>query len=109
MPGANCLGYNTISPTTYTTCCYSINGTTAVLANPPHGAKGAILSIETAAVRWRIDGTDPTTGTGHPQAAASTLTFDSWTAPGSDWGEVMKKLRFIGAAGTPTIFVSYFD
>ena len=107
MPGANILGYVTFSAATAATGVCNIDATTGALVSPPFGAKGAILTVETAAIRWRMDGTDPTTSNGHPLAAASTLTFDSWTS-GNNWKQCLKKIRFIGTA-TNVVQVSFFD
>ncbi len=42
----------------------SANLSGAVSPTPPAGATIAVLSAETGGVRWRDDGTDPTTTTG---------------------------------------------
>lgn len=42
---------------------------TAVAPTVPAGATAALITVETAAVRWRDDGTDPTASVGCPIAS----------------------------------------
>ena len=108
MAGRNCLGFATFSASTGSTGVANIDGSTGVLVTSPYGASGAILSVETAEIRFRIDGTDPTTAIGHPLAAGSILTFDSWTSPGNNWKQALKKFRVIGVT-TNVVHVSFID
>jgi len=51
----------------------SISSATGVTA--PSGTSFAIITIETAAVRWRDDGTDPTGSVGMPESAGTVYTY----------------------------------
>lgn len=50
------------------------------LTNVPAAAKFALLMVETAAIRWRDDGTGPTAAVGMPIAAGSGLWYDAGQA-----------------------------
>lgn len=110
MPGANCIGFGQASQTKDGSTGTGLDNTTGSPHGIPDGAKGCIITFTGAGVRWRADGTAPTTGVGHYQAANSVLTFDSWTAPGNDWRSILKKLEFSpSSSGTVTLDISYFD
>ena len=74
-----------------------------------HGARaiGVIITVEDAAVRWRADGTDPTTSEGHELADTDILEFDSWTS-GLNWKSVLKKIRFMAVSSNVKLKISYF-
>ena len=79
----------------------------------PPGAKGAVITLDdgSSALRYRDDGTDPTTSVGHKLNPGDVITLDSWTVPKQDWRSVMRKMNFIQAvaASTGTLMVSYYD
>jgi hypothetical protein len=107
MPGKNCLGFGYAQPSTQSVV--GVDGTSGG-NTVPYQAKGCIITIETKPIRWRADGTDPTTGLGHSLAAGSSLTFDSWTSPYNDWYSVLKKLKFISScSSTALLNISFFD
>lgn len=108
MPGGNLISFTT-APTPTTTWAPGLDNTTATFCVIPQGAKGCIITIETAPVRWRADGTDPTTSIGHYIANSGSLTLDSWTAPGTNWKSVMRKIKFCGTSATAALHVSFFD
>lgn len=89
------LGYQQIT---------SLSGSTA-LTIPATDKNGlnckptiAIIVAETQAVRWRDDGTDPTTTVGMPLAVGVTLVYD---------GD-LSKIRFLESAGSAKLNVSYY-
>lgn len=45
---------------------------------PTISAKFALITVEDDAIRFRTDGTDPTTTEGHKLAAGDTLLLDCW-------------------------------
>lgn len=67
----------------------------------PAAAKGALVSVATAQVRWRSDGSNPTSTVGHP------LDVDAYAEFGS---ADLVGLLFASADGaTPaTVFVTYY-
>jgi hypothetical protein len=110
MAGRNLIGYNTASTVIDGTSDMTIDGTTGTSGILPVGAKGALITVHGTGIRWRLDNTACSTGTGHYQASGSTITFDSWTSPGNDWRSCLKGFRFCpSSSGTCTIEVSYFD
>jgi len=112
MPGGNCVGYATVSAVIDGTSGIHLDGTTGLdgVGKIPGMAKGAIITCTGAGIRWRLDGTKSSTGTGHYQAANSVITFDSWTAPGNDWRSVLKKMKVSpSSSGTVVLAISYFD
>lgn len=65
----------------------------------PAGANFALIRVETADVRWRDDGTDPTTSAGMIMTDTDPLFAYSGT---------LSKLSFIAASGSPVLNVSYY-
>ena len=57
--------------------------------------KGAIMTVEDANVRYRTDGTSPTSCEGHLLYVGDVLPFDCWTAPGHDWMSELNRIQFI--------------
>jgi len=76
------------------------------LTVPPAGAipsnqqppTRCIVTCETSAVRWRDDGTAPTSGVGYPLAVGQELQYD---------GD-LKRIRFIQQAASAVLNVSYY-
>ena len=63
-----------------------------------------IITTETAACRWRSDGTDPTTSVGHLAASADTLSFT-----GANYKSLANNIRFIAVVSTCNFSISWFD
>lgn len=70
----------------------------AVFLTPPAGAQFAIITVETAAVRWRDDGTAPTSTIGMLQAIGSTFTY---------FGN-LAKIQFIQVAAGASLDITYY-
>lgn len=105
MEGCNCVDFDTITVST-TAVDLEDGGLGAI----PARAKGCLISIETDKVRWRADGTAPTSTVGHEQASASTLTFDSWSEPRKNWRSVLKLIQFIrSGTNDAKLMIHYFD
>jgi hypothetical protein len=71
----------------------------AVGLTVPTGARGALIVVETANVRWRDDGTNPTSAIGMLLVAAG----DPFYYSGN-----LSALKFIAASGSPVMDVSYY-
>lgn len=71
----------------------------ASLPSIPSGAQVAIISVETAGIRWRDDQTAPTASVGMPIAAGA--------APYEYWGNV-SAFEIIAQTGSPVVDVSYY-
>lgn len=65
----------------------------------PAGANFALITAETAAVRWRDDGTAPTASVGMPMATSD--------AP-LQYSGTLSALQFIAQTGSPKLNVSYY-
>jgi hypothetical protein len=65
----------------------------------PASANVAVISVETAAVRWRDDGTAPTASIGMPIAAGA-VPFIYTGTPSA--------IEFIAQSGSPVIDVSFY-
>jgi hypothetical protein len=79
----------------------SITGTASSLTVPA-GSEIAEICVETAGVRYRDDGTAPTSSNGIPVVPTS-------TAPACfQYGGPLNKIQFIAISGSPTIDVSYY-
>lgn len=71
---------------------------TAVGFTPPAGATYCAFEVETNAVRWRDDGTNPTASVGFLQAPP-----DKWTYASS-----LTALKFIRASADATVDISCY-
>jgi hypothetical protein len=89
-----CLGYQQITPDTAASL--------TVPARAPDGSKQqatfAIFTPEGQTVRWRDDGTDPTTTVGMPIYVGTSFFYD---------GD-LTKIRFINAVAGGKLNVSYY-
>ena len=78
----------------------------------PAGAKGAIITVQTAAVAFRMDGTAPVAAAGSSTVlnVEDILTFDSWTYPGNNWRSVLKAIQFVENTVTDGVLaIEWFD
>jgi hypothetical protein len=86
-----------------TVAATSLGLTAATWQNPTTGsaAKMAVIDCETANVRYRVDGTDPTATTGHPLNAGSQMKV---------WGAAdLAVIEFIREGATSaTLRVTYY-
>ena len=65
----------------------------------PTLAQVAYIQVDTASVRWRDDGTSPTTAIGVTLASGGVLEY---------WG-TLSALQFIAVSGSPVLNVSYYS
>ena len=104
----NCVGFASVTYSDTGAMTLNEGSTQGV----PDAAKGAIIVVQGCKVRYRMDGTAPTTETGAEIAVASTLTFDSWTGQGHNWKSCLNAISFKESDSTAdggTLFVHYFD
>lgn len=94
------VGVGAGAPYTYTPLGYQqlTPLATSTALTPPAGATIAFISVETAGVRYRDDGTAPTATVGMPIAAGQQLTYSG----------NLTAVRFIAQSGTPVMDVSYY-
>ncbi len=92
----SCLGYQQI------TSLSSATGLTVPTRDPNTGANVkanfALITAEAQALRWRDDGTAPTSTVGMPLAVGVTLQYD---------GD-LSKIRFIEQVGGGIVNISYY-
>lgn len=69
------------------------------LTVPTGGADVAIIAADTAAVRWRDDGTAPTASIGMPL---------SNTGSALEYSGSLSKIQFIAQTGSPVLNISYY-
>lgn len=78
----------------------TISDTADGLASVPSGARAAIVAVETNTLRYRTDGTDPTSTVGFPADAGERFIVNT----------NLQNLRLIRSSGSDaTITVGYFD
>jgi hypothetical protein len=65
----------------------------------PDGASIAVVSVETKGVRWRDDGTNPTSSVGMPLSAGSERVFEV----------LLDNLKFIEQEASATLNVMYYS
>lgn len=82
-----CLGYQQIT---------SLSASTGLTV--PSGATLALIVPETQNVRWRDDGTAPTSSVGMPIFVGASLSYD---------GD-LNRIRFIQQAASATLNISYY-
>ena len=70
----------------------------------PYVFARALVSVESAAIRYRFDGTAPTSSVGHPLNVG-----DSFTLEGLDDILNFKAIRDVAATGDATITVTYVN
>ena len=96
------LGYQQISATTLGS---------ATNLSPPANATFALIEVEgvagTDSVRWRDDGTAPTSTVGMLVDATNASTTSPQPAPFQYSGD-LTKIQFIKAAGSPILNVSFY-
>ncbi len=73
--------------------------TSAVGLEVPAGANFAIISVDTASVRWRDDGTAPT--------AIEGMALSN-TGPALEYSGPLANIQFIAEGGSPVLNVSYY-
>lgn len=92
----SCLGYQQLATLS------SATGLTVPSIDPTTGltvkANFALITPETQAVRWRDDGTAPTSSVGMPLAAGVTLQYD---------GD-LSKIKFIEQTSGAKVNISYY-
>lgn len=72
--------------------------TAAALSTIPAQATFALINVESGAIRWRDDGTNPTASVGTPLSAGQTLTYDGSLAA----------LKVVSQSGTSVLSVAYY-
>jgi hypothetical protein len=82
------FGYQKLAPTTATSLTI------------PNGAYSAVLTVETNSIRWRCDGTAPTSAEGNLIAAAAEREVDG--------PEGLSGLSIIDCSGASSVKVAYF-
>jgi len=73
---------------------------TAVGLTVPSNATWALIECESQQVRWRDDGTDPTTTVGHVMSPGDILTYD---------GTKLSAIKFIEVAASAKLNVSFYS
>ena len=103
--GTNNIDYSTLTVT-------NVAQVVSTAASPAmvSQAKGAMMSVETAPIRWRDDGTAPTSTEGHLLMPGDILNFNSWTVPYQNWKEVLRAIQVI-RTGTDNglLKISWYD
>jgi len=71
----------------------------------PARAKRAFITCETQAVRWRADGTPPSSTEGHVLAKDDSISFT-----GIDYRQLLERIEFIAtSSGDGALKITYFD
>lgn len=63
-----------------------------------------LITSETDSVRWRADGTSPTSAVGHVLAKDETLSFT-----GANYKQLLAKIKFIRVTSDATLSITFFD
>ena len=65
----------------------------------------AIIQVNTNSVRWRADGTAPTSSAGILVAAGSNIEFMDGAL---NYASIIERIKLIGISGTATLEVAFF-
>jgi len=98
MQGINIIDYATLS------VAASVVALTDGSPSLPDTAKRMYITCETDAVRWRADGTDPTTSEGHQLASGDSISFT-----GANYRQLLEKIRFSKVTNTAALKITYYD
>ena len=104
LAGLNVIDFATL---TVSSTAVSLADATPALTNNKIGGKTVrriFVTCETDAVRWRADGTAPTSSVGHVMAAASSLSFT-----GANYKHLIANIQFIKVTNDATLSITYFD
>lgn len=82
-----------------TSAATTSSGASLTSAGIPLGATAVVISVETAGVRWRDDGSAPTATVGMPIAAATVPYLYNGT---------LSALRFIAQSGSPILSAAFY-
>jgi len=77
---------------------YTSLSTATSLSAVPARAATALICVETAAVRWRDDGTAPTASVGMPLSAGQCMQYFG----------MLSAIQFIAQSGSPVLDVSFY-
>ena len=104
------MGTNNIDYSTLTVTNSAQVVSTAASPAMVSQAQGAVMTVETAPIRYRDDGTAPTSTEGHLLMPGDVLKYDSWTVPSQNWKQVLRALQVI-RTGTDNglLKISWFD
>lgn len=78
----------------------SVPGSATGFANIPNGTTKAVITIETAQIRYWVDGSNPTSSDGHLSNIGDAIVLDS---PGQVYN-----FKAYGVGGTAKLQISYF-
>jgi len=70
----------------------------------PSKAKRVYITTETDAIRWRADGTNPSTSEGHVLAVNDSISFTS-----ANYRQLLEKIRFSKVTNTAALKITYYD
>jgi len=69
-----------------------------------HTVKRAFITVETDQVRWRSDGTAPTSSEGHLLSVGDTLQFLD-----ANYESVLRDIKFNAVTTTAALKITYYD
>ena len=70
----------------------------------PDAANRVYLTVETDAIRWRADGTDPSTSEGHKLSSGDSISF-----MGANYRQLLEQIRFSKVSTTAALKITYYD
>ena len=104
MGGINCIDYSTL-----TVSNTALVVATACSPTMPERAKGAEMTVETDAIRFRIDGDAPTSTEGTLLNIGDILNYDSWTTPRANWRSVLNAIQVIRVTTDAKLKIHWYD
>ena len=105
----NCVDYATLAVDAAVTLLDDASPNLRITTSSTRRAKGAVITVETDQVRYREDGTDPTSTEGILLNVGDVLTYDSWTVPKQNWRSVLEAVRFIKVTAAAKLKIHYYD
>jgi len=100
MRGRNCIAFATL------TVSNAAGGITLASATPAISVKvkRAVITVETDQVRWRADGTAPSSTEGHLVNNGDTLQFMD-----ANYESILRAISFIRVTADAKLKITYFD
>ncbi len=100
MSAINCIDYATLAVSSTAVGLSSASPTLTA----GHTVHRALFTLETDQVRWRADGTAPTSTTGHLMNVGDVLDMTD-----ADYRSVLANIKFIRVTTDAALKITYFD
>ena len=106
MAGINAVDFSTLA---VSSAAVDMSDASPALTTLSKSIHGALVTVETDQVRYRIDGTAPTSSEGHLLNAGDVLNFPSWNVPNQNWRSQLENVQFIRVTSDAALKITWYD